>query len=154
VTSNWCREQFIKYHHIPEDKIVTIPTGVSKQFTYSNKKSKTFIYTSIPYKGLEVLAKIIPHIPEATFKIFSAMNLYDIQEDPYTELYEYLKSLPNVIYSPAVDQSRTDRALTRCSILYSSKHLGRNILRFISRSNVLWMLSNSYRYWSTSRSIK
>ena len=103
--SNWCREQFIKYHHIPEDKIVTIPTGVSKQFTYSSKKSKTFIYTSIPYKGLEVLAQIIPHIPEATFKIFSAMNLYDIQEDPYTELYEYLKSLPNVIYSPAVDQA-------------------------------------------------
>ena len=103
--SNWCREQFIKYHHIPEDKIVTIPTGVSKQFTYSNKKSKTFIYTSIPYKGLAVLAQIIPHIPEATFKIFSAMNLYDIQEDPYTKLYEYLKSLPNVIYSPAVDQA-------------------------------------------------
>jgi glycosyltransferase involved in cell wall biosynthesis len=103
--SNWCREQFIKYHHIPEDKIVTIPTGVSKQFTYSSRKSKTFIYTSIPYKGLEVLAQIIPHIPEATFKIFSAMNLYDIEEDPYTELYEYLKSLPNVIYSPAVDQA-------------------------------------------------
>lgn len=103
--SNWCREQFIKYHHIPENKIVVIPTGVSKKFTYSNKKSKTFIYTSIPYKGLEVLARIIPHIPEATFKIFSAMNLYDIQEDPYNELYEYLKSLPNVIYSPAVDQA-------------------------------------------------
>jgi glycosyltransferase involved in cell wall biosynthesis len=103
--SNWCREQFIKYHHIPEDKIVTIPTGVSKKFTYSSKKSKTFIYTSIPYKGLEVLAQIIPHIPEATFKIFSAMNLYDIEEDPYIELYEYLKSLPNVIYSPAVDQA-------------------------------------------------
>jgi len=102
--SNWCREQFIKYHHIPENKIVTIPNGVSKQFTYSNKKSKIFIYTSVPYKGLEVLAQIIPHIPEATFKIFSAMNLYDIQEDPYTELYEYLKSFPNVIYSPAVDQ--------------------------------------------------
>ncbi len=102
--SNWCREQFIKYHHIPENKIVTIPTGVSKKFTYSTNKTKTFIYTSIPYKGLEVLAQIIPHIPEATFKIFSAMNLYDIQEDPYAELYEYLKSLPNVIYSPAVDQ--------------------------------------------------
>ena len=102
--SNWCRNQFIKYHHIPEDKIVVISTGVSNQFSYSTKKSKTFIYTSIPYKGLEVLARIIPHIPEATFKIFSAMNLYDIQDDPYRELYEYLKTLPNVIYSPAVDQ--------------------------------------------------
>lgn len=102
--SNWLKEQFIKYHKIPEHKLKVIPTGVSKQFTYSNKKSKTFIYTSIPYKGLEVLARIIPHIPEATFKIFSAMNLYDMKEDSYTELYEYLKSLPNVIYSPAVDQ--------------------------------------------------
>lgn len=103
--SRWLKEQFIHYHHIPEDKLKVIPTGVSKQFTYSNQKSKTFIYTSIPYKGLEVLAQIIPHIPEATFKIFSAMNLYDIEEeDSYIELYEYLKSLPNVIYSPAVDQ--------------------------------------------------
>lgn len=102
--SNWLREQFIKYHNIPESKLKVIPTGVSNQFSYSPNKSKTFIYTSIPYKGLEVLAQIIPHIPEATFKIFSAMNLYDIQDDPYKELYEYLKSLPNVIYSPAVDQ--------------------------------------------------
>jgi len=102
--SHWLKEQFIKYHNIPESKLKVIPTGVSNQFSYSPNKSKTFIYTSIPYKGLEVLAQIIPHIPEATFKIFSAMNLYDISEDPYKELYEYLKSLPNVIYSPAVDQ--------------------------------------------------
>lgn len=102
--SQWLKEQFIHYYHISEEKLKVIPTGVSNQFKYSNQKSKTFIYTSIPYKGLETLAKIIPHIPEATFKIFSAMNLYDIQEDPYTELYEYLKSFPNVIYSAAVDQ--------------------------------------------------
>jgi glycosyltransferase involved in cell wall biosynthesis/GT2 family glycosyltransferase len=103
--SNWLKQQFIHYHKIPENKLIVIPNGVSKQFTYSSRKSKTFIYTSVPYKGLEVLAQIIPHIPEATFKIFSGMNLYDIQDDSYIELYEYLKSLPNVIYSPAVDQA-------------------------------------------------
>lgn len=102
--SNWNREQFIHYHHIPENKITTIPNGVSKIFTYSPIKSKTFIYTSVPYKGLEVLAQIIPHLPEATFKIFSGMNLYDIQDDPYKKLYTYLQSLPNVIYSSAVNQ--------------------------------------------------
>ena len=75
-----------------------------------NKLMQRFVPEADDEKGsveitAEVLAQIIPHIPEATFKIFSAMNLYDIQEDPYTELYEYLKSLPNVIYSPAVDQA-------------------------------------------------
>ena len=76
--SNWNREKLIKYHHIPDEKIIVIPNGVSKQFAYSNRKSKTFIYTSIPYKGLEVLAQIIPLFPEANFKIFPAKNLYYI----------------------------------------------------------------------------
>lgn len=106
--SHWAKEQLIKFHNIPKNKISVISNGVSDIFTFSENKSKTFIHTSVPYKGLELLPKIIPLIlqrhPDAKFKIFSSMSLYGPSNDPYIELYEQLKTLPNVEYSQAVDQ--------------------------------------------------
>lgn len=106
--SYWAKEQLIKFHNVPKNKITVIPTGVSDSFTFSKNKSKTFIHTSIPYKGLELLPAIIRRIhkkhPDAKFKIFSSMSLYGPSNDPYIELYEELKTLPNVEYSQAVDQ--------------------------------------------------
>ncbi len=106
--SHWAKEKLIKFLGVPKNKITVIPTGVSDIFQYSKNKTKTFIYTSIPYKGLEVLVKIIPLIhqkhPDAKFKIFSSMSLYDLDNDPFVEVYEKLKKIPNVEYSPAVDQ--------------------------------------------------
>lgn len=106
--SHWAKEQLIKFHHVPKDKITVIPTGVSDIFNYSENKTKTFIHTSIPYKGLELLVNIIPLIqqkhPDARFKIFSSMSLYGPSNDPYIEVYEKLKTYPNVEYSQAVDQ--------------------------------------------------
>jgi len=106
--SHWAKEQLIKFHNVPKNKITVIPTGVSDSFTFGENKTKTFIHTSIPYKGLELLPHIIRLIhtrhPDAKFKIFSSMSLYGPSNDPYIELYEELKTLPNVEYSAAVDQ--------------------------------------------------
>ena len=106
--SHWAKEKLIQYHNVPKDKITVIPTGVSDIFTFSENKTKTFIHTSIPYKGLELLPILIPLIqsrhPDAKFKIFSSMSLYGPSNDPYIEVYEALKALPNVEYSAAVDQ--------------------------------------------------
>jgi glycosyltransferase involved in cell wall biosynthesis len=106
--SHWAKEQLIKFHHIPKDKITVISNGVNDIFTYSENKTKTFIHTSIPYKGLELMPDIIRRIhtkhPDAKFKIFSSMSLYGTLNDTYIELYEELKKLPNVEYSAAVDQ--------------------------------------------------
>jgi len=106
--SHWAKEQLIKFHKVPKNKITVISNGVSDIFTYSENKTKTFIHTSIPYKGLELMPAIIQRIhqrhPDAKFKIFSSMSLYGPLNDPYIELYEDLKKLPNVEYSAAVDQ--------------------------------------------------
>lgn len=106
--SQWNKEQFVKFHNVPEDKITVIPNGVSDIFSYSDKKTKTMIFTSIPYKGLGILSQVIPLIhqkhPDVRFKIFSSMSLYGNLNDPYIETYEALKLLPYVEYSPAVDQ--------------------------------------------------
>jgi glycosyltransferase involved in cell wall biosynthesis len=106
--SHWAKEQLIKFHKVPKNKITVISNGVNDIFTYSENKTKTFIHTSIPYKGLELMPAIIQKIqqkhPDAKFKIFSSMSLYGPLNDPYIELYEDLKKLPNVEYSAAVDQ--------------------------------------------------
>jgi glycosyltransferase involved in cell wall biosynthesis len=106
--SHWSKEQLIKFHNVPKNKITVISNGVSDIFTYSENKTKTFIHTSIPYKGLELMPTLIQRIhqrhPDAKFKIFSSMSLYGPLNDPYLELYEDLKKLPNVEYSQAVDQ--------------------------------------------------
>ena len=107
--SQWNKDQLVKYHNVPEYKISVIPNGVADIFSYSDKKTKTMIYTSIPYKGLEVLARIIPKIhqvhPDAKFKIFSSMSLYGPSNDQFINIYDHLKTLPYVEYSAAVDQA-------------------------------------------------
>jgi glycosyltransferase involved in cell wall biosynthesis/GT2 family glycosyltransferase len=106
--SQWNRDQLVKYHNIPEHKISVIPNGVADMFSYSDKKTKTMIYTSIPYKGLEVLSIVIQKIhqrhPDAKFKIFSSMSLYGPSNDIFLDLYDHLKTFPYVEYSQAVDQ--------------------------------------------------
>jgi glycosyltransferase involved in cell wall biosynthesis len=106
--SQWLKQQFVKYHKIPEHKLVVIPNGVSDKFKYSEKKTKTLIHTSIPYKGLALLTKIFPLVrqahPDCEFKIFSSMSLYsEVTEDPYVEVYSELIRMPGVLYNPAVD---------------------------------------------------
>jgi len=106
--SHWAKEQLVRFLKVPKEKISVIPNGVSDKFTLSENKTKTFIYTSIPYKGLELLPRIIPLIqqrhPDAKFKIFSSMSLYGNIMDPFVDLYQDLKLLKNVEYSAAVDQ--------------------------------------------------
>lgn len=106
--SQWNKDHFVKYLKVPENKITVIPNGVADIFSHSTQKTKTMIFTSIPYKGLEVLAKIIPMIhqvhPDTKFKIFSSMSLYGPSNDQFIELYEHLKTLPNVEYSPVIDR--------------------------------------------------
>lgn len=106
--SQWNKDHFVKYLNVPEHKITVIPNGVAEMFQHSTQKTKTMIFTSIPYKGLEVLSKVIPLISQVhsnvKFKIFSSMSLYGPSSDQFIELYEYLKTLPNVEYSPAIDR--------------------------------------------------
>jgi glycosyltransferase involved in cell wall biosynthesis/GT2 family glycosyltransferase len=106
--SQWNKERLIRYHNIPDHKITVIPNGVADIFSYSDKKTKTMIYTSIPYKGLEVLSIVIQKIhqrhPDAKFKIFSSMSLYGPSNDIFLDLYDHLKTFPYVEYSQAVDQ--------------------------------------------------
>jgi len=106
--SQWNKDMYVKYHNIPEDKITVIPNGVGDMFTLSENKTKTMIYTSVPYKGLEVLSRIIPKVterhPDVKFKVFSSMSLYGSCPDEFELVYESLRNMSNVEYSEAIDR--------------------------------------------------
>lgn len=105
--SNWEKEQFVKYIKIPEEKITVIRNGGADYFQPSNKKTKTLIYTSTPFRGLKNLLYIFPKVlekhPDAKLKIFSGMNLYGEQNDEFEPIYDELKKIKNVEYSKAID---------------------------------------------------
>jgi glycosyltransferase involved in cell wall biosynthesis len=111
--SQWNKDQLVRFLNVPEHKISVIPNGVAEMFQHSTQKTKTMIFTSIPYKGLEVLSKVIPLISQVhkdvKFKIFSSMSLYGPSNDQFIELYEYLKTLPNVEYSPVIEREELIR---------------------------------------------
>ena len=124
--SNWEREQFIKYNRAPAEKLHVIPNGVHEMFRPSGKpKSKTCIFFSAPHKGVAPLVpiwkEVIKHHPDAKLKVFSSMSLYgDIQPgegdnetitgpnglepSPFIPVYNELKQLPGVEYSPCIDR--------------------------------------------------
>jgi glycosyltransferase involved in cell wall biosynthesis len=102
--SEWEKEQFIKHLKIKEEKISVIRNGGADYFQPSKNKSKTLIYTSTPYRGLEYLpyifTKVLSKHPDAKLKVFSGMELYGLP-DNYDELYSILKNIPNVeVYKP------------------------------------------------------
>lgn len=101
TVSDWQKQMFVKYLKIHPNKIYTIRNGGSDHFYYSGTtKSKTFVYTSTPFRGLkylpEIWRRIVEKHPDAKLKVFSSMSLYG-QEDPkeFLELYEEINSLPN-----------------------------------------------------------
>lgn len=107
--SNWEKEQFIKYLKLPENKITVIRNGGAEYFQPNKNKSKTLIYTSTPFRGLEhlpyIFTKVLIKHPDAKLKIFSGMELYGVT-DNYSELYDILKKIPNVEVSKPIDHEK------------------------------------------------
>ena len=108
--SDWEKEQFIKFLKIPENKITVIRNGGANYFQPSEKKSKTLIYTSTPFRGLKYLPYIFREVlqkhPDAKLKVFSGMNLYGQEHDDFESLYQELKLTPNVEYSKAISHEQ------------------------------------------------
>lgn len=105
--SEWEKNEFVQKIKIPKEKITVIRNGGADYFTPKKEKSKTLIYTSTPFRGLYNFLEIFPLVlkkhPDAKLKIFSSMSLYGHTQDEFTELYNKLKSIRNVEYSPAIE---------------------------------------------------
>ncbi len=83
----------------------------------------TLVYTSTPFRGLDVLLDAFPliqaRLPEARLVVHSGLGVYQVAEveDAYRPLYERCRAMPGVDYRGAVDQPRLARSLARALCL-------------------------------------
>ncbi|MBN2266734.1 MAG: hypothetical protein JW725_00135, partial [Candidatus Babeliaceae bacterium] len=62
TVSKWQTEQFKKQFGIPEEKFFVTRNGVNKRYfkKYGKKRPKRLVYTSTPFRGLELLLECFP----------------------------------------------------------------------------------------------
>jgi glycosyltransferase involved in cell wall biosynthesis len=88
------------------------------------------IYTSTPYRGLDVLAEVWPEIlkrckergVDPTLKVITSMSLYQWSDDNFKNLYKILDSLPNVQRIDAIPQRQLYEHLKYSSVMLYPNH--------------------------------
>ncbi len=124
--SDWQAGWYEKVYGIDRAKMCIIRNAISPFFEHLqrrpiNLKNPIFVYTSTPFRGLDVLLLAFPTIrrafPESRLKVFSGMSIYGDEIDNYTPLYELAKVIPGVDYIGPVDQKRLARELADADIL-------------------------------------
>lgn len=81
-------------------------------------KENRAVYTSMPYRGLEILALAAPHVRGGThFDIYSAMHTYRLGEEGFRELYARLQDSPNCTYHGAISQTSLAEAIKPAAFL-------------------------------------
>lgn len=93
----WQAETFIRRFLLPREKVVIFPNGVDIQLFLPqlslHKRTRSLVYTSTPYRGLEYLLRWFPeirrHVPDATCDILSGMQVYGVSAaQDHRDFYE------------------------------------------------------------------
>lgn len=119
--SQWQKNQFIKCFGIDDEKITVIRNGGADYFRFSPNKTKTLIYASTPFRGLEYLPDIFVRVldrhPDAELRVFSGMQLYGIDDNnEYEPIFKKLQSLPNTVYSPPIEHEQLAQEFARAAV--------------------------------------
>ncbi len=127
VVSNYQKKRFIEKFSVNDEKFYLTRNGINPEFfdkPIPRKKNK-LIYTSTPYRGLEILLKLFPaireQVPDAELDIYSSMTIYGItrEEDlkKYGHLYNLVKSTEGVNLKEAIAQPQLAEALKAAYLL-------------------------------------
>ena len=108
VLSEFHKKDMMDTFKIPEEKMLIIGNGADPQ-EVAPKKELSFYYSSTPFRGLVVLAKlwkqIVVRYPESNLKVYSSMKIYgDTTNDRlvFEPLYTKLRALKGVEYIGSV----------------------------------------------------
>ena len=126
VLSEFHKGEYKKlFPELNDEQFVVIGNGIDKHL-FSQKLEKIpgqLIYSSTPYRGLEVLASVFPQIkarvPHATLKVFSSMKTYsgDFSDERFESLYEKLRQMPGVTYAGSVKQDLLAKEMSQSEVL-------------------------------------
>ena len=119
--SNWHRETLCAASGIPLEKAVVVGNGIYLPYfsdevaSRIERESNRVVYTSAPYRGLELAAgyfkKLHEQIADLEFHVYAGLSIYDrdgAYQGPHAARYEELKSalqkMPGVIIHGNVKQ--------------------------------------------------
>ena len=113
------------YPFLDESKMLVLGNGVDEKLFNKNvaKVPGRLIYSSTPFRGLDVLAEVFPEIkrrvPHANLRVFSSMKLYgsSYNDDEFAKLYSALRHMSGVEYFGSVKQDRLAQEMQEAEVL-------------------------------------
>lgn len=120
--SEWQKAQYVQHLGIPPERSVVIRNAIRPILPHTKPQEGKFtlIYTSTPFRGLDVLLDAFAqlHRDDVELHIYSGMQLYGrAQEDVrFAALYERARQLPNVYYHGVVSNDEVRQALMQAHI--------------------------------------
>lgn len=130
--SEYQKIMYVENHGIDPEKVIISRNAMSppchiQENDFDNileNKEFTMIYTSTPWRGLDLLVELFPTIkkehPEIKLKVFSSLKVYqqDNTEDKnFQPLYEKCKNTDGIEYIGSISQTELSKEL-RKSLLY------------------------------------
>ena len=131
LVSEWQREQFCSVYWIDREKTRVMRNAISPAFAaakaerpwFEAGKAPVLVYTSAPYRGLDVLLDAVPIIRSAIsdmrLRVFSGDRTakVTVENDPYADLYRRCASTEGVDYIGTVPQAELAAELSRAAAL-------------------------------------
>jgi len=129
--SRWQLEQFVDAFWVPSEKSRVMRNGISPAFAnlpppepwFRRPEPPVLVYTSQPYRGLEVLLDAFPRIraaiPGVRLKVFSGFAVVNQSrdDDPYTDLYQRCRTTEGVEYTGPISQIALSEELSHAAAL-------------------------------------
>ncbi len=120
--SEWQRREYVRHLCVPVERTYVIRNAIEPVVPHEKPEGKlNLIYTSTPFRGLDVLLEAFASLPERNeveLHIYSGMALYGrASEDVrFRALYERAQSMSSVYYHGVVPNSEIRKALTESHI--------------------------------------
>ena len=130
VVSNWHKKNLMdKFKFLKNTDFFVTRNGLDKSLFLGDVHKERFkmVYSSTPFRGLDVLLKLFPAIksavPEATLHIFSSMKVYGGDyPDQWENLYAQAKAMPGVVYRGTVTQKELAQELKTAAVWVYPSH--------------------------------
>jgi glycosyltransferase involved in cell wall biosynthesis len=118
LVSNWQREQYHQHFGIDINQMRVLQNAISPSFEKclpsdrpilsAKAKPPVLVYTSTPFRGLDILLNLFPAIRQAVpgtrLRIFSSMQVYNMPDADYEPLYRQCRETEGVEYIGSVSQ--------------------------------------------------
>ncbi len=132
TVSGWQAETYMDYFRIPAEKFFISRNGFNPDFFTTEPtggNSKRLVYTSTPFRGLDVLLDLFPNIrqqvPDVELYIYSSMSVYSVSrekdEETYGPLYRKAEQ-PGVKLMGSISQDRLAGELLQARLMAYPNH--------------------------------